>query len=81
MSRIYEAGCKCPEIPCPYHPTPNRPFVPAPVEELKGHLRAILGYIEDGTLVRDISHDHKPGWALRMTQFTIALKAALEASK
>lgn len=24
--RIYESGCTCPEVPCQYHPTPNRPF-------------------------------------------------------
>jgi hypothetical protein len=26
MSAFYESGCKCPEVPCPFHPTPNRPF-------------------------------------------------------
>lgn len=25
---IYESGCICPELRCPYHPTPNRPFDP-----------------------------------------------------
>jgi len=24
---LYERGCRCPDVPCPYHPTPNRPFI------------------------------------------------------
>lgn len=32
MSTIYERGCKCPEIPCPFHPTPSRPFSNNPTD-------------------------------------------------
>lgn len=42
MSRgqdFYERGCKCPETPCPYHPTPNRPFdLPTPAAQPTGEL-------------------------------------------
>jgi hypothetical protein len=36
MSAIYERQCKCPEIPCPFHPTPNRPFTEPPKDRVIG---------------------------------------------
>jgi hypothetical protein len=37
---FYEAGCVCPEIPCPYHPTPNRPFERKAEEEAEAFYKA-----------------------------------------
>jgi hypothetical protein len=33
--RIYEKMCICPDTPCPFHPTPNRPFVEVAAEDVQ----------------------------------------------
>lgn len=45
-------------------------------------LRTLFALVEDGTLVRDTSRDHEPGWALRQVPLVQALaraRAALDA--
>ena len=48
------------------------------LKELNGELAEIakkfLGYLESGTLIRDISKDSEPGWHLRMMTFVCDLK-------
>jgi hypothetical protein len=39
------------------------------VKELEESLKAIIGHIENGFLVRDISKDHEPGWAVKQLPF------------
>ena len=45
-------------------------------DALRAALRGLMRLLEDGTLVRDISHDHEPGWAMRQLPLTQALAAA-----
>jgi hypothetical protein len=48
----------------------------AQTKELTGALRAIMGYIGDGTFVRDTSHDADPDWAVKLVWLVMALKRA-----
>lgn len=36
-------------------------------------LRELFGFLDSGYLVRDISHDHEPGWAMRQLPFVSTL--------
>ena len=47
--------------------------------ELAGAAKKFLSYLESGTLIRDISKDHEPGWAFRMMQFVGDLRTLQEA--
>ena len=47
--------------------------------ELAETAKKFIGYLESGTLIRDISKDHEPGWALRMMQFVDDLRKLQEA--
>ena len=47
--------------------------------ELAATAKKFLGYLESGTLIRDISKDHEPGWAFKMMQFVNDLKKLQEA--
>jgi len=50
------------------------------IEQLEAALRKLLGFLEDGTLCRDISRDHEPGWAMRqlpLVQTLTEVKALL----
>ena len=44
--------------------------------ELRKMLKQFMVWLEDGTLVRDISHDSEPSWAIRLIKFTSALNNA-----
>ena len=44
--------------------------------ELAATAKKFLGYLDSGTLIRDISKDHEPGWAFKMMQFVDDLKKA-----
>ncbi len=48
----------------------------AQVERLRKVAANLFGYIEDGTLVRDITKDGESDWALKMMRFTADLQAA-----
>ena len=47
--------------------------------ELARALDGVMRLIADKTLVRDISHDHEPGWSLKATRLVLALKRAGDA--
>ena len=47
--------------------------------ELAETAKKFLSYLESGTLIRDISKDHEPGWAVKMIQFVNDLKKLQEA--
>ena len=47
--------------------------------ELAETAKKFLSYLESGTLIRDISKDHEPGWVLRMMEFVCDLKKLQEA--
>lgn len=42
-------------------------------------LSSLMRLIDDGVLVRDISHDNEDGWALRQLSLVTALKQAQQA--
>lgn len=42
-------------------------------------LKGLYALIEDGTLVRNIADDDKPGWTMKALKLTMALKAAHDA--
>lgn len=44
--------------------------------ELLASLKTLFRYIEDGTLVRDISKDANSDWGTRMMEFVVALSKA-----
>lgn len=50
----------------------------AEVAGLRASLGAIMKLIGDGTLVRDISGDAEPGWAMKQLPLVMALKTAQE---
>lgn len=48
--------------------------------DLATALRDLFAFVENGVLIRDISHDHEPGWAMRqvpLVQTLAAVKAIL----
>jgi hypothetical protein len=45
-------------------------------DELLAALKTLFGYIEDGTLVRNINQDNLADWQLRMMKFVNALSKA-----
>ena len=47
--------------------------------ELTETSKKFLGYLESGILIRDISKDSEPGWALEMMTFVSDLKDLQEA--
>lgn len=47
--------------------------------ELLNACKALLGLIESGQLVRDISHDAEPGWAMKQLGLVQVLKQAQDA--
>lgn len=47
-------------------------------ERAVSSLEAIMGMINGGLLVRDISRDHEPGWAMQQLPMVLALKGAQE---
>jgi hypothetical protein len=53
----------------------------AEIARLKGMVRKLLGYIDNGTLVRDTSRDHETSWFLRMLPLVRDISEAKEASK
>lgn len=63
-------------LPCPQCAAPP-PALSA--ERLREALAGIMKLIDNGELVRDISHDHEGAYALRAINFVIKLKAAQEA--
>lgn len=50
----------------------------AEVAGLRASLGAIMKLVGDGTLVRDISGDAEPGWAMKQLPLVMALKTAQE---
>lgn len=54
------------------------PVQAAEVAGLRASLGAIMKLIGDGTLVRDISGDAEPGWAMKQLPLVMALKTAQE---
>ena len=50
--------------------------VKAERDELLRCLKMMLRRIEDGTLVRDITRDAAPDWAMRMGEFVLELSEA-----
>lgn len=48
----------------------------SPEPDPKESLKKILGYIEDGTLVRSTDKDAYPGWAIRILRFVRDLAEA-----
>lgn len=65
----------------------DRDWLLARVTELTEALGTMSARIADGTLVRDISRDHEPGWAMRQLPLVLLLKrtelvlAALDATE
>jgi hypothetical protein len=45
-------------------------------DELEASLGDLLGLIESGQLVRDITHDHEPGYAMRALQLSMKIAKA-----
>jgi hypothetical protein len=62
------------------HPASERPNATAAAEaerdQLREALRRLFALVEDGTLVRDISKDSEPGFAIRQIPFVMALRNA-----
>ena len=48
----------------------------AEIERLEDALRDLFAMMDEGLLVRDISQDHDPMWALRALEFTQRLAKA-----
>lgn len=44
--------------------------------EMLEALRGMLRLMDDGLLVRDISRDHEPGWAVRQMPLVMGIKRA-----
>jgi hypothetical protein len=62
--------------------TKENAFLIAAVNELLEALKEIRELIDNGMLVRDTSHDHEPGWALKQIPLVQALqKIGLAISK
>ena len=49
------------------------------VRSWRGQPRSFWATLESGTLIRDISKDHEPGWAVKMMQFVDDLRKLQEA--
>jgi hypothetical protein len=48
-------------------------------DSLRYPLSALMGAINEGLLVRDISRDHEPGWAMRQLPLVMMLNGAQKA--
>ena len=46
------------------------------VAELEASLENLFGLVESGYLVRDVSHDHEEGWAMKQMRPMMILKEA-----
>jgi hypothetical protein len=55
--------------------------VEAKVKTLEKVLREIMGLLDSGYLVRDISHDHENGWAMKQIAPVMILREAAAALK
>lgn len=46
--------------------------------QLKGSLTKIFNHMDNGVIVRDVSKDHEPGWAVAVLHLAMDLKEAKE---